>query len=197
MRPGAFPHDLAVLQVVAAQAIHAGNDHLRPAFVFDNQWRRPRIDLVAIDAPEFFARPLIECDDKRLAALLVPNDDKTVAIQRRRASLAELIAHPLVAEVFVPEKFAIHREGVQPLGFEERKEMLAVGDCGAGSPGPVVDMRAFVRHFLANRAFPGDLAVLAVDGHHDKSMSNARLNDPSRGSADASPVTPTGTAVMR
>ena len=148
--------------------------------VFHNEWRRPGIDLVAIHAPEFFACPLVEGDDKRLAALLIPDDDKAVAMQRRRASLTELIAHALVAEILLPKSFAIHVEGVQALGFEERKECspsvtteleahvpLSVCDpsCGASS-----------RTVRSHTTF----AVAAIDGHDHESMRNAGLNAASR-----------------
>ena len=78
----------------------------------------------------------VERDDER-RSLVIPLDDDPVAVQDRRLPFAELLAHLLVAEIFLPEQLAVHVVGVEPERVEEGVDALAVGDRrrrGVGAP---------------------------------------------------------------
>ncbi len=164
---GRVPHEFARLEIVAAHAVHAGRDDLGAAAAFDDERRGPGVDLVAFLAPELLAGALVERDDERLP-LMVPHHDEAVAVQRGRAPLAELVAHPLVAKVLLPDRPAVHVEGVQPLGLERRDYVLAVGHRGTRRPRAVLGVRCLVRRLFACDALPEGPARAPIDREHDE-----------------------------
>src|SRR6185369_2229879 len=129
---------------------------------------RPGVDLVAVHAPQLAASRGIERHDERLPAFLIPDDDEAVAVEDGRAALAELIAHPLVAEILVPQQRAVHVVDVHALRLEPGVDATAVGDRGARRVGAVVLMTRFVRTLLARGALPDRLAGPAIDREHDE-----------------------------
>jgi hypothetical protein len=162
--PGRLPDDLARLQVVASQLVHARDDDVRPPVVFDDERRRPGVDLVARGAPEFLPRPLVERHDERRALdEVIPDHDERVAVQGRRRAFAELVPHRLVAEVLLPDQRAVHVVAVEAARLERGDDVFAVGDRRTRRPRAVVLMRGFVRRFFLGRTFPRDRPVLAVD----------------------------------
>ena len=124
---------------------------------------------------------LVERDDERRARHeVIPDDDEVVAVERRRGSLAELVAHPLVAEVLLPDERPVHVVGVEAERVERRDDVLAVGDRRARRPRAVVRMRRFVRHRLVRGPFPDRLAGAPVDRHHDEAVRRARRDRAAR-----------------
>ena len=121
MRPG--------VEVVAANALLRRDDRLGAAVDLQDERRRPGIDFVAGDAPQFLAVALVDRrHEGSVTVEVVPDDDQRVAVQRRGGPFAELVAHTLVAEVLLPEQLAVHVVGVQPERLEIREEGLTVGD---------------------------------------------------------------------
>jgi hypothetical protein len=59
---------------------------------------------------------------------VIPHDNQEAPVQRRRAPLAELVAHRLVAEIFLPDELAVEVVGEDPARLEGRDDNLAVGD---------------------------------------------------------------------
>ena len=175
-----------------------GHDHLRPAFVLDDERRRPGVDLVARHAPQLVAGALVERDDERRARhVVVPDDDERVAVERRRRALAELVAHLLVAEVLLPDQRAVHVVAVEAARLERGDDVLAVGDRRARRPRAVVLMRRLVRRFFAGGPLPSDRAVRAVDREHLVGVRDARGRCRRAADGRRSPARPLGTAVSR
>jgi len=85
---------------------------------------------------------------------MIPDDDDGVAMQDRRRALAELIAHPLLAEDFLPAQRAVHVVGVQPERLEVREERLAVGERRARRPGTVLRVAGLVGFHFVRDALP-------------------------------------------
>ena len=75
--------------------------------------------------PDLLAGLRVEHDDER-SRRVIPHDDQAIAVQRWRAALAELLAHPLVAEIVLPQRRAVHVVGVEAARFERRDQNLAV-----------------------------------------------------------------------
>ena len=178
-RPGRLPDHLAGFEIVAPQAVHAVGHDLCAAVVLDDERRRPRVDLLALHPPDLRAGALVERDDER-GALVIPDDDQVVAVECGRGTFAELVAHLLVAEVFLPDERPVHVVGVEAERLEEGEDMLAVGRRGARRPRTVVGMARLVRLRLARRALPGDLAGAAIDRVHDEAMCLSRRDAAAR-----------------
>jgi hypothetical protein len=113
-----------------------------------------------IDAPQLLARGLVERDHVRRLIEMIPDDDERVAVEDRRRSFAELVAHLLVAEVGLPDQLAVHVVGVEAARFEVGEKVRAVGDRRARGPRAVVLVRRFVRLFLARHLLQMVLPVL-------------------------------------
>ena len=72
-------------QVVASKPVHARHDNVPASLVLDDQGRGPRVDLVALDTPQFVACAFVESDDERgTGNEVIPHDDHGVTVQRRR-----------------------------------------------------------------------------------------------------------------
>ena len=122
--------------------------------------RAPRRHVAARRAPQLLAGRQIERRDKR-ALLHVGLDDHAVAVDDRRAGEPPLrVGHHEEAgveqaEVLLPDRLALHVEGVQPFGAEERHDVAAVGGerrAGVGRLGVPLDLRhAGVRGALPER----------------------------------------------
>ena len=175
----AVPDHRAGLEIVAVQLVHARHDHLRAAAMLDDVGRGPRVDLVAAHAPELLAGVLVERRDVR-ALRVIPHDDQPIAIEHRRASLAELVAHRLVAEIFLPDELAVHVVGVDAARLERRDHVLPVGHRRRRGPRAVVLVRRFVRRFFARRLLPDDAAIATVERHHDVAMHAPRIDAAAR-----------------
>src|SRR6185436_35878 len=102
--------------------------------------------------------------------LLIPNDHQAVVVQHWRTALTELVAHQLVAEIFLPEQLAVHVVDVHALRLEPREYALAVGDRRARCPCAVVLMARFVRRVLSRDPFPDGLAGTPIDREHQITM---------------------------
>src|SRR5262249_15605944 len=123
----ALPEDLSGLEIVAAHLVHSRRNYLRATVLLDYERCGPRVDLLPIDAPDLVAALRVERDDERLT-LMIPDDDEAVAVEHGRTALAELIAHLLVAEIFLPQELPVHVEDEHPLRLEPGVDALAVGD---------------------------------------------------------------------
>ncbi len=167
-RAGRFPDDGAGFQIIAAQFVHAVDDHLRAAVVLDDQRRRPGVDLLARLPPQLLAVALVERGNERLAVEVIPDDDDGVAVQRRRGALAELVAHALVAEILLPQERAVHVEGIEAEGFEVGVQPLAVGERRTRRPRAVVGVGSLVRFGFSHDALPHGLAGLPIERHDDE-----------------------------
>ena len=143
--------------------------------MLDDKRCGPRIDLRPVHAPDFLTGQFVERHDERLS-LMVPHDDQAIPIQRRSASLSELVAHSLVAEIFLPNRLAVHVVGIHAARLEPCVDVLAVRYRRTRSPGAVVLMRGLVRLLLLRDPFPNRLAGRAVDRQHDESVHVARLH---------------------
>ena len=172
--PAPYQSDLAGLEVVAAHLLHAAGDDLRAAAVLDDERSRPRIDLVACRAPAFLACALVEPDDER-PALVIPDDNEHVAVERRRAAFAELHPHRLVAEILLPDRRALHVEGVDAARLEGRDDVRAVGDDRRRGPRSPLLMAGLVRRVLTDDTLPHRATVLAVDRQHQILVRPRRL----------------------
>ena len=113
--------------IVRAHLVAAGRDELGAKFVFPNVRRRPVRFLVAIDAPDVFARLLVEGHEKR-RLVVVALDVDVVAEQHRRASGAPTELHAVGAEVFRPEQIAGEVVAVNARHAEVGDHALAIGD---------------------------------------------------------------------
>src|ERR1043166_2602951 len=95
-------------------------------------------------------------------------------MERRRRAFAELIAHPLAPEIFLPQKLAVHVVGEEPTRLKKSEHLLSVGHSRARRPRTVVWMRSFVGRLLARGSFPEHFSAVAIDGKHDEAMDGTR-----------------------
>ena len=143
-----LPDDFASCEVVALHSLRAADNHLRLAFVVNDEWGGPRRHHVTFNLPAFFSGPFVEGNEERLA-FAIPVDDERVAIKGRGTALAVAVGGMQLAQVGRPLEIAVEIETVKAPGAEIGEETLAVGH-GRGRGEACGDVPAFVGEFLAN-----------------------------------------------
>ena len=126
--------------------------------------RRPRRHLIPIAPPQLLAGPLVDRDDER-GALVIPDHHDVIAVDRRRAPLAETVACRHVAEIDRPFLLSLEGVAVEARRSERRDQPLAVADGGHAGPA-TVRMGAFARLSFARGALPDDLARGRIQRQH-------------------------------
>jgi hypothetical protein len=134
--------------------------------VLDDDRRGPRSFFIARRSPKFVAGFLVECRDEA-RPFVIPIDDDRVAEQGRRAPFPKrkLRLHP--AQVLFPLQIPIHVVAMQSARAEIGDDILAVGD-GRIRGKRIVELRAFVRHFLASHFPPNRLSGFAIETKQDE-----------------------------
>ena len=105
---------------------------------------------------------------------MVPDDDERLAKQRRRRSLSELIAHPLITKVLLPDQRAVQVVGIQAKRLEVGIDAFPIRQRRARGPGTVGLMSCLVGFLFVRHAFPERSAGVPVNRHHAKLMHAAR-----------------------
>ena len=195
VRPSDSHTTLPFSQVVGAHALHRGHDRpaARPFTSSTSGVAQVSISLRGTRHSSLPSRASI-AGDERLAVQVVPHDHQRVAVQHRRGPFAELVAHPLVAEVLLPQQLPVHVVRVEAERLEVGVQALAVGDGRARRPRAVVEVRRPRAAPARARCAPTRSCRSCGRAPSPRSGACRAAGRPPRGACCASPVTPAGTA---
>src|SRR5207244_1794209 len=96
---GAFPKLSTGGQVIAADTFRCADNHLRLAFVLDNERSGPGSLFIASNLPECFTGALIERVNERVR-FLIPGNDERIAVKHGGTSLTVRMKGMHPAKIF-------------------------------------------------------------------------------------------------
>ena len=102
---------------------------------------------------------------------MVPENEDSVAIERRGGTLANPSGNRHVAKVALPQERAVHVVAVQTTRPEEGADNLAVGH--GGGRGPTLEL-SFVGLLGRRRPFPDDAPIVPVEREDDEPVHVVR-----------------------
>ena len=150
-------------------------DHLDAGRRAHDERRRPAPSGGPRLPPHLAAVRPIERDDERAIAhfLIALQDEQVLEDDGRRARAHSRLGDP--AKGFLPEQFAVEIERVQPGGFEERVDGLAISRHRRRGVG-VLAVTVVVHQPVVNRAVPQRLAVPGIEREHLEGVEMIRAD---------------------
>src|SRR5262249_8467666 len=169
----ALPDQRTVGEIIATQAMGAGDDDLSLARMFDDDWRGPGSVFSASHAPALFSSEFIKGDEERLV-FVIPIDNQRVPVQGRGTTFTVSVLAVHFAEVFFPKKLAGGVQAIEATGTEESEDERDIGDGRRGGE-TGGEMAGFVRRGLVHRLLPENLPSLAADAQHRELVDPGRF----------------------